>query len=70
MDDACTLDHLRRSTERHHIQQSHLQGRLVVETGEAQSERTTTRVVHEEQLAAMKAAAVAVLRLIADAGPV
>jgi hypothetical protein len=66
MDDACTLDHFRAFNRTAHLQQSH----LVVETGEAQSERTTTRVVHEEQLAAMKAAAVAVLRLIADPWPV
>jgi hypothetical protein len=42
---------------------------LTIETGQTQSETTTTRLVHEEQLPAMKAVGVAVPRLLAGAGP-
>ena len=43
--------------------------RLTVETALAQSETAAPRLVHEEQLPAMKAVGVAVLRLLAGAGP-
>ncbi len=70
MDDARTLDHLRAFNRNGTIFSKVIcRGRLVVETGKAQSETTTTRLLHEEQLPAMKAVAVAVLRLIAGAGP-
>jgi hypothetical protein len=35
----------------------------------AQSETTPTRLVHEEQLSAMEAVGIAILRLAADAEP-